>query len=68
MVRNYRARWEEMKFGFDLFQIKEKTPPDLEFVDQEIQHLRNVWGLKEEWDRNYDSAIKNIKFKDINVE
>lgn len=68
VVRTYRERWEEMMFGFDLFQIKESTPADLEFVDQEIKNLRSIWGLKEEWDRNYDANIKDIKFREIDSE
>lgn len=68
VVKNYRSRWEEMKFGFDLFQIKENTPGDLEFVDSEISNLRGIWELKEKWDQKYQQEIKMITFKQVDVD
>lgn len=57
-----------MKFGFDLFDISYPAPGDLDSVDKEIKNLENIWGLKEEWDRKYQNAIKDIHFKNVNFD
>jgi hypothetical protein len=33
-VKNLRARWNDMKFGFDLFDINYAAPGDLDAVDK----------------------------------
>lgn len=57
-----------MKFGFDLFEINYSNPGDLDVVDKEIGHLWNIWGLREKWDRQYQNDIKEIGFREVNVD
>ena len=52
-----------MIFGFEMFQISYTSPSDLDHVDKEIKNLENIWNLKEEWDQNYKSNKKDIKFQ-----
>ena len=63
-----RRRWEDMKFGFDLFEINYSNPGDLDAVDKEIVNLGNIWGLREKWDRQYHNDIRQIKFREVNIE
>ena len=68
MVKGLRQRWNDMIFGFEMFQISYTSPADLDNVDKEIKNLESIWNLKEEWDRDYNLKIKDIKFREINCE
>ena len=39
-----------MKFGFNLFQINYITSQDLEYVEKEINNLKDIWKKRDEWD------------------
>ena len=67
-MKGLRDRWNDMIFGFEMFQISYTSPADLDNVDKEIKNLENIWNLKEDWDQNYKIKIKEIKFKDINCD
>ena len=45
-----RDREQEMKFGFDLFNINYVPSPDLKDVEDAIEQLEQVWKDKEKWD------------------
>ena len=66
-VREQRARENEMKFGFKLFNIDYSSSSDLEAVEKNIEMLEEVWSLKLAWEKKWDE-LKVMKFKDFNLE
>ena len=54
-ARELREKEEEMKFGLDIFDIEAMNYPELNLVEKEISQLNEVWGVKEEWDAEWDS-------------
>ena len=48
--QNLRKKEEDMKFGFNLFQINYITSQDLEYVEKEINNLKDIWKKRDEWD------------------
>lgn len=66
IVQGLMTRWNKMIYGFEMFQISYSSPADLDHVDKEIKNLEKLWGLKEEWDQEYQKNIKDIKFREIN--
>lgn len=62
-VQTLRNRWNDMIFGFKLFDISVVNPADLDYVDKEIKNLEAIWTLKEEWDQKYIREVKDLKFK-----
>ena len=67
-VKALRKRENDMKFGFTLFNIDPPPNADLDFVENRIDSLEKVWGLKEEWDKYRDTEIAKIRFQDFNLE
>lgn len=45
-VQTLRNRWNDMIFGFKLFDISVVNPADLDHVDKEIKNLESIWILK----------------------
>ena len=57
-----------MKFSYDLFEVQYTTPPELENVEKKIENLEKIWNMKNDWDQNWESRVKHIKFKEFNMD
>lgn len=66
-VKQLRKKEQNMKFGFELFNINYAPSAELESVEKEISNLEDVWKTKDKWDRQWEE-VKQIKFKDFQLE
>ncbi len=67
IAKELREKEEDMKFGLDIFDIEPMNYPELNLVEREIAQLTEVWGVKEEWDAEWD-AWKEISFYQLNID
>lgn len=61
-TKELREKEEEMKFGLDIFEIEPIVYHELALVEKEMAQLFEIWGVKEEWDGEWDSW-KVVSFK-----
>lgn len=67
IAKELREKEEEMKFGLDIFDIEPMNYPELNVVEREIAQLFEIWGVKEEWDSEWDSW-KDISFYQLMID
>jgi dynein heavy chain len=66
-TKELREKEEEMKFGLDIFEIEPQNYHELSLVEKEMAQLFEIWGVKQEWDTEWD-AWKICSFYDLNID
>jgi dynein heavy chain len=66
-TRELREKEEEMKFGLDIFEIEPIVYHELSLVEKEMTQLFEIWGVKEEWDGEWDSW-KVVSFRELKID
>mmetsp|Transcript_20727 Transcript_20727/g.31788 ORF Transcript_20727/g.31788 Transcript_20727/m.31788 type:complete len:653 (+) Transcript_20727:3424-5382(+) len=66
-TQELRATEEAMKFGLEIFDIEPMAYPEVTLVEKEINQLSDIWDVKDQWDKQWDSW-KDHKFYDLNIE
>ncbi len=66
-TKELREKEEDMKFGLDIFEIEPIVYHELTLVEKEMAQLQEIWGVKEEWDAEWDNW-KVVSFRELKID